>query len=249
MCICDAIVLNNIGTYTGLALIFPALQHLIAYKIFVYFTAIAWYAGSWFTVLMMAARCVHLVCTHKSSVYFSKTMLIIYTVTLYLFPALIFIYIFFFYSPLVFGFNPQFCSWIFVKGDWLADIIATVNTVGNFVCILLVTGFNVRSLYWVHKSRTQIESVAIQGASENRKREIKLVIQCVIIGVIYTVGTLFFCIVSSVRMTDSIGQYVATHFIWMFTHVQNPIIYIAFNKRLHERFLELTRKLCTPCKG
>lgn len=99
----------------------------------------------------------------------------------------------------------------------------------------LEMSFNIMSIVWVYQKRKQIETLA---ASENRRREIKLLIQCFIIGMFFTLCTFTFAL-DNVLELNSVTAFLVTEFIWILNHCVNPLVYLSVNSRLRSKFIKL----------
>lgn len=234
LCVCDIIALFGLAFYTGFALIFPILQTDIALALVSYFLAIGSFSGSCFMVLVSASRCVQLVWAHKSSVIFSKRVIAISVVSSYLVVAIAFSYNIF-YRPLLFYLITTSGKWTFNMDTPVGHGAATRNLGYCSMCACLITVFNVISLYGVRKMRRQIQSVETR---ENRKREVKLFLQCAITGNFCILSVILFFMMTFWELT-SVASSVVMHVVWVILHVQNPMVYFVINTRLRERLMSL----------
>lgn len=246
LCVCDILVLTFASIYTGFALIFRSLLDDTVNAICGYMTSIGWYGSSYATVLIALSRCVQLVWSHKIDVFFPKRLVLISIVALYVCPALFYIYNLP-NRPLVFYVSTVTYSWMFNTKDVYGNALSIVNITSNLICAALVTGLNIRSLHWVRKTRQQIQSLE---NVENRKREVRLFIQCAITGTLFTFAVMVFFVVSTLGLGGhNVIMFVLTHVGWMMIHLENPLIYFAINGRLRRRFLRLFRCSRSPDKS
>lgn len=239
LCACDVFVLISITIYTGLALLCPRLQHELAYKIVAYEIAVAYYSAASFMALMTISRCVQLVWPEKIKRHFSKHRIILYSIIAYLMP-LSSHSIIFYVEPLFFTFFPSDFTWKYIEYP-IAQIAALCNLVFNICCISTIAIFNMRSLYWVHNTRTQIHAV---DASANRQREVKLFLQCAITGATFAVSTIIFFIVQLTPSSDAVVQGIVSHSLWIMLHIESPIIYFIVNGKLRQRFISVFAPCC-----
>jgi hypothetical protein len=134
------------------------------------------------------------------------------------------------------AFTPESYSWNFEQTTALSRGLFWANFGFDTICAVLEMGFNVASLIWVHKTRHQIQSSV--STSENRKREIKLLLQSFILGCIYGATYLVFTIVFAFRLTPLTAR-LCLHGVWISNHSVNPLVYLAVNRRLRERVMRL----------
>lgn len=109
------------------------------------------------------------------------------------------------------------------------------NFVFNFLCAAIDTAFNVVSLKWVHETRKTIISLTDK---KNRRREIKLLIQCLIIGAVFAMTSIMFTIVYAAGYGGNQVVCVIQHYVWTMNHCINPMVYLSVNSRLRQRFVQ-----------
>lgn len=144
----------------------------------------------------------------------------------------------YFYAGLItksFGFSPQTFTWGFDKSTSYGYFLHWYNTVFNATCAAIEMLFNVLSLVYVHQSRKSIQNVA---TTENQRREIKLLIQCFILGLIFTMTNILFTIVLTMGWKTP-AVLLCMQFTWTSNHCVNPVVYLSINKRLRQKLLKL----------
>lgn len=141
-----------------------------------------------------------------------------------------------------FHFMPIFFTWGFEISTRLGEFMHWFNFTLNSLCALTETTFNVMSLRWVHKMRKSIGPNIASIA--NLRREVKLLLQCVIIGFIFTMAEILF---TMAIFKPSIGMFLIMQAVWMLNHCINPLVYFCMNRAFRKRFLILIT--CGQYKG
>lgn len=148
----------------------------------------------------------------------------------------VFFSLFYFPSTLVyneFGFVPQVFTWAFDPNTNYGHFLHWNNTVFNGICASIEITFNLLSLATVHKMRKSIQNVATY---ENQRREVKLLIQCFILGLVFTMTDVLYTIVITMGWTTP-AVLLCMQFTWTSNHCINPAVYLSLNTRLRGRFI------------
>lgn len=132
-------------------------------------------------------------------------------------------------------FVPEVFTFLFT-GTPIGLYLLWFKFASDITCGILEMGFNILSLRWVHRTRNSIDSVA---TANNRRREIKLLIQSFVVGSVFASSSgVLYTIVMGAQINSAMAA-LAMHCLWTFNHCVNPIIYLLLNSQLRKGFLKL----------
>lgn len=132
-----------------------------------------------------------------------------------------------------FGFIPPVFTWGFNPFTEYGHVLHWNNTIFTSICAAVEIVFNIMSLTAVHKMRKSIQSVS---TTENMKREVKLLIQCFILGMVFLLTDVLYTIVATMGVTTP-GALLFVQYTWTTNHCINPVVYLTVNTKLRRRLL------------
>lgn len=145
----------------------------------------------------------------------------------------------------LFPFLSTYYTWAFNDKTQLGATFNWLNLAFDSVCTAVEMGFNIMSLTWVHRMRKRVQNMPTE---ENWRREVKLLIQCVILGCIFTATYLAFTVVSAFKLV-TLTSCLVMQGIWTFNHCVNPIVYLTVNQRLRKRAVQFIFGGKVRCDG
>lgn len=182
----------------------------------------------YFFVLLSLNRLFMLKYSHMEKRVFTKKMLYITSGLIWVgFGA--FTSVNLFYPDLVAFFLEDFYTWNLNKNHWYGRGISTFNLIHDLLCSFVNICFNAMSLAWVRKTMKQVQSV--ENAA-NRKREIKLFVQCLIDSSFYAGTCIGHTFIYFLAQYMEPYHFLIAHIFWIANHIVSPIIYIAYNPKL-----------------
>jgi len=137
------------------------------------------------------------------------------------------------HKPTTFLFFRDFFAFGFDTTTKFGNILHWVNFAFNCAMVIIEVTFNIMSIWCVRKitSQTQSETVI-----QTQKREIKLLIQCVIISCVLLAATIIFGL-SNALAWDTKEEFLGIQAGWTFNHCVNPMVYLSVNTTLRKSFI------------
>lgn len=133
-------------------------------------------------------------------------------------------------------FAPTTYTWLFGSQErFFGQFLQWEHFVFNLICGSAEMTFNIMSLVWVHKTRKQIHSVSNK---KNRNSEIKLLIQSLVVGIIFTTTPIYYTILIAAQL-NSTWVILGFQYLWTANHCNNPIVYLLVNSKLRKEFFRL----------
>lgn len=149
-------------------------------------------------------------------------------------PAIICLYGTVIHDPPAFMFFPEVFAWGFNLDSGMGYVWHWIDCAISLAAGSVEIVFNVFSLFWVHQRRKEIQNFA---ASENRRRETKLLLQCFSMGCAFIL-TVFVFTFANVLGWSSVTACVSVQLVWLMNHSVNPLIYLSVNTKLRRSFVK-----------
>lgn len=151
--------------------------------------------------------------------------------------------VFCFYGNVLYQPRP-FCYFILDSYTWAYDETTELgrfvsnggNLVFDSICTITEMSFNILSLIWVHKTRKLVQTSI--GASDNKKREIKLFAQSFILGCFFSAVYIYFVTLYALG-ANSLTTILCFQAVWTLNHSVNPLVYLSVNTKLRNRVLNI----------
>lgn len=132
-------------------------------------------------------------------------------------------------------FVPSLFTWAYNTATPYGLYLHWHNAAFNSTCAITEIVFNALSLHTVHKMRKSVKSVS---TAENQRREIKLLVQCFVLGLVFMLTeVLFVTIITNEWFTPSL--LLGMQFTWTANHCLNPLVYLTVNGKLRRRLVRL----------
>lgn len=236
--IADAIVLLSIAFYAGLHCLLK-IDIEIVDRIFGWIVAVGWYPGCMFFVGIAFARWVAITQPPRLHGRMRKRHILIFVLFCWFVSASFYSCMIFYPNTLFIWYNDYF-SWGFdEESSFFGYYLQKQNTATNILFAVLQTLFNVKTIVWLRRTRNQALSIS---ESKNRKREVKLFLQCLANGIAFVSAAVMYALFYAVSKYATSTHFLFMHFAWIFHHLVNPIIYFCFNKQLRQVLKDTLRK-------
>ena len=141
-------------------------------------------------------------------------------------------------------FHREFFAWGFNLQTRMGELWHWINFGTNTLTSILEMGFNISAMIYVYKTRKEVQHVVV---SENRKREVKLLFQCFIVGCFFVLANVMFTIAFALGWSSRVA-FLCTQASWTFNHCVNPLVYFGVNTDLRKSFFRFVscNKCCKP---
>lgn len=233
--VADCIELMTIGLYAGVTILIKYEDPAVG-RVASFLCQTTWYANCVLFPVIAFSRWIAITKPHLAPLVFTKRNLWAIHIGAWLLLGIPCFYANIIYpADRLFPFLPSFYTWGFDPTNPLAHGYNWLNMVFDSCCTTVEVCFNVLSLIWVHQTRKQVQTVT---TSKNRKREIKLLIQSVILGSIFTATYIIFTVAAFMPVV-TVNLCLLFQGVFTFNHSVNPMIYLSVNARLREKVIEL----------
>jgi len=136
-------------------------------------------------------------------------------------------------------------TWYYNTNMTWGRVINNYYSIHALITSLVITVLNLASVFLLHHN---LAKISVSGyTSSNRRREKKLLVQCILTGTFYTFTCLIYGgILYQTHWGQSIGFdfYVVFHLTWVLNHIISGVIYFVYNKDL----VEVVAKFLGCCK-